>query len=211
MLENLTKMTLAGIVFYRQFVVRFWVWKMLASTQHLHKYTTLDKDLNRYRTYNRSAVLIVLLYLSWDLNLLSQTCEDAGCLPHATHQVPYQMAGQDHEQRSAAACQNTRYWGDANEGTERERGVGHEQRIFYLEWSSGARSKGGQSKRYKDTLKQTLKLTGINTETLHELAENRTAWRQALEKRVRSFEVERLKTRADKLPKRKDRSPTNSC
>ena len=53
-------------------------------------------------------------------------------------------------------------------------------------------------KRYKDTLKQTLKLTGINTETWHELAENRTVWRQAVKKGIRSFEAERLNTRADK-------------
>ena len=54
------------------------------------------------------------------------------------------------------------------------RWVGHVQRmsdnrmpkqIFYSELSSGARSKWGQRKRYKDTLKQTLKMTGIDTKT----------------------------------------------
>ena len=69
--------------------------------------------------------------------------------------------------------------------------------------SSGARNRGGQRKRYKDTLKQTLKLTYINTETLHALAENRTVWRQAVKKGIRSFEAERLKARADKRQKRK--------
>ena len=54
-------------------------------------------------------------------------------------------------------------------------------------------------KRYKDTLQQTLKMTGIDTETWHELAENRTGWRQAVKKGVRSFEAERLlRARADK-------------
>ena len=48
------------------------------------------------------------------------------------------------------------------------------KQIFYSELSSGARSRGGQRKRYKDTLKQTLKMTGIDTETWHELTENRT-------------------------------------
>ena len=33
-----------------------------------------------------------------------------------------------------------------------------------------------------DTLKQTLKLTGINAETWHELAEDRTTWRKAVKK-----------------------------
>ena len=106
------------------------------------------------------------------------------------------------------------------------RWVGHVQRmsddrmpkqIFYSELSSGARNRGGQRKSYKDTLKQTLKLTGINTETWHELAENRTAWRQTAKKGILSFETERLKTRADKREKRKTKDalgikyPTKSC
>ena len=77
--------------------------------------------------------------------------------------------------------------------------------IFYSELSSGVRNKGegGQRKRYKDTLKQTLKLTGINAETWHELAEDRTAWRKAVKKGVRSFEDDRVKAREDKRLKRK--------
>ena len=91
------------------------------------------------------------------------------------------------------------------------RWVGHVQRmsvdrmpkqILYSELS-GARSRRGQRRRYKDTLKQTLKMTGIGNETWHELAENRTGWRQAVKKRVRSFEAERLKARADKRQNRK--------
>ena len=82
------------------------------------------------------------------------------------------------------------------------RWVGHVQRmsdnrmpkqIFHSELSSGARSRGGKRKRYKDTLKQTLKMTGIDTETWHELTENRTCSRQAVKKVVRTFETERLK------------------
>ena len=56
---------------------------------------------------------------------------------------------------------------------------------------------------YKDTLKQTLKLTGINAETWHELAEDRTAWRKAVKKGVRLFEDDRLKAREDKRLKHK--------
>ena len=87
------------------------------------------------------------------------------------------------------------------------RWVGHVQRmndnrlpkqIFYSELSSGVRNKGGHRKRYKDTLKQTLKLTAINAETWHELAENRTACRKAVKKGVRSFEDDRVKAREDK-------------
>ena len=46
-------------------------------------------------------------------------------------------------------------------------------------------------------------MTGIDIETWHELAENRTVWRQAVKKGMRSFEAERLNTRAEKRQKRK--------
>ena len=59
-------------------------------------------------------------------------------------------------------------------------------------------TKVGKRKRYKDTLKQTLKLTDINAETWHELAEDRTAWRKAVKKGVRSFEDDRVKAREEK-------------
>ena len=72
------------------------------------------------------------------------------------------------------------------------------KQIFYSELSSGARSRGGQRMRYKDNLKQTLKLTGNNTETWREIAEHRTAWRQAVKKGVRSFEAEQRNTQEDK-------------
>ena len=43
----------------------------------------------------------------------------------------------------------------------------------------------------------------------NELAENRTGWRQAVKKGVRSFEVERLKARADERQKRKVKEALN--
>ena len=73
---------------------------------------------------------------------------------------------------------------------EQLRWVSHVQRmsdnrmpkqIFYSELSSGARSRGGQRKRYKDTLKQTLKIC-LDTETWREQDENRTDWRQAVKR-----------------------------
>ena len=70
------------------------------------------------------------------------------------------MAGQTHEQRSTETCSNEWYRSDAKESA-----------VEY----AGVRNKGGQKKHYKDTLKQTLKLTGINAETWHELAKDRTA------------------------------------
>ena len=110
---------------------------------------------------------------------------------------------------STGSAQRFRYLGS---GGSRLRWVGQVQRmsydrmpkqIFYSEMSSGIRSRGWQGKRYKDVLKQTLKLTGFNTETWHELAENRIVWRQAVKMKGRSFEADRLKTRTDKRQKRK--------
>ena len=77
------------------------------------------------------------------------------------------------------------------------------KQIIHSELSLGARSRGWQRKRYKDTLKQTLKLTGINCDKWHELAENRTAWRQTVKKGARLFESGRLNAREDKRKKRK--------
>ena len=120
------------------------------------------------------------------------------------------MAGQSHEQRSTATCPNGWYRSDAKEiavemGWHVQRMNDNQlpKQIFYSELSSGVRNKGEQRKRYKDTLKQTLKLTGIDAETWHELAEDRTAWRKAVEKGVRSFEDDRVKVREDKRLKRK--------
>ena len=98
------------------------------------------------------------------------------------------------------------------------RWVGHVQRmsdnripkqIFYSELTAGSRNRGGQRKRYKDTLKQNLKLAGIDTETWHELAENRPAWRRAVKKGIQLFEVDRVKTREDKRQKRKAKEALN--
>ena len=55
-----------------------------------------------------------------------------------------------------------------------------------------------------------LKLTGINAETWHELAEDRTAWGKAVKKEVRSFEDDRVKAREDKRLKRKANEALNT-
>ena len=92
------------------------------------------------------------------------------------------------------------------------RWVGHVQRmdetripkqIFFGELSSGVRNRGGQKKRYKDTLKQTLKLTNIDVESWHEMAEERPVWRHAVRTGVRSFEANRQEIREVKRQKRK--------
>ena len=96
------------------------------------------------------------------------------------------------------------------------RWAGHVQRmgdhripkeIFYGELGTGARNRGGQKKRYKDTLKRTLKLTNISTDSWQDLATDRLAWRQAVSSGVRSFETNRRKEREDKRQNRKARRP----
>ena len=51
------------------------------------------------------------------------------------------------------------------------------KRIFYGELVTGKRTTGGQYKRYKDTLKASLKNFNINPDTWENLAATRTAWR----------------------------------
>ena len=54
------------------------------------------------------------------------------------------------------------------------------KKIFYGELSEGKRSRGGQRKRYKDSLKATLKQCQIDTESWEEMAEDRTLWRRTI-------------------------------
>ena len=64
--------------------------------------------------------------------------------------------------------------------------------------------KSGKKKRHVAYKKfGNLKDESTDTETWHELTENRTGWRQAVKKGVQSFETERLKASADKRQKRK--------
>uniref|UniRef100_K7F0M5 Uncharacterized protein n=1 Tax=Pelodiscus sinensis TaxID=13735 RepID=K7F0M5_PELSI len=56
------------------------------------------------------------------------------------------------------------------------------KQLLFGELSTGKRSHGGQRKRYKDTLKASLKLFGIDTTTWESLAHNRPAWRSLIHK-----------------------------
>ena len=51
------------------------------------------------------------------------------------------------------------------------------KKILYGELQVGKRSNGGQKKRYKDTLKASLKDFNIPTETWEQIAQDRTKWR----------------------------------
>ena len=79
------------------------------------------------------------------------------------------------------------------------RWAGHMQRmpaerlpkaVFYSELAEGTRSIGRPKKRYKDHLKDTLKHCGINPNEFENLADDRSAWRQAVRAGASRYEEE---------------------
>ena len=59
-------------------------------------------------------------------------------------------------------------------------------KILYGELQVGKRSHGGQKKRYKDTLKASLKDFNIPTESWEQIAQDRTKWRSKKNQRSRA-------------------------
>ena len=74
----------------------------------------------------------------------------------------------------------------------------------------GKRHVGGQRKRYKDTLKSTLKAYNIPVNKWQELAQDRPAWRTAARKGSKLFEEDRLQKLDAKRLARKNRVPDPS-
>ena len=62
------------------------------------------------------------------------------------------------------------------------------KRLLYGELKHGKRSRGGQRKRFKDTLKASLKSCGLDPETWEDDAQCRTGWRSAVRQGVAAFE-----------------------
>ena len=58
------------------------------------------------------------------------------------------------------------------------------KKIFYGELQVGKRSHGGQKKRYKDTLKTSLKDFNIPTESWEQIAQDRTKWRGLIKREL---------------------------
>ena len=56
------------------------------------------------------------------------------------------------------------------------------KQLFYAELSNGKRLAGGQRKRYKDSLKETLRAYHIPTHQWQQHAQDRVAWRTSLRK-----------------------------
>ena len=67
------------------------------------------------------------------------------------------------------------------------------QRKFSMEnCKKGKRSQGGQKKRYKDTLKASLKDCNIPTESWEQAAQDRTKWRCLINKGASQLEAKRI-------------------
>ena len=65
------------------------------------------------------------------------------------------------------------------------------KRVFYGELQEGKRSQGGQKKRYKDTLKASLKDFNIPTESWEKAAQDRANWRCLIRKGADQYEAKR--------------------
>ncbi|VDM01783.1 unnamed protein product [Schistocephalus solidus] len=63
------------------------------------------------------------------------------------------------------------------------------KRLFYGDLAMGSRRQGGQVRRYKDTLKTSLKQLQINPESWEDLARNRSAWRRTVKTGAAIYEA----------------------
>ena len=95
----------------------------------------------------------------------------------------------------------------------------HEERlpkkILYGELEMGKRSHGGQKKRYRDTLKASLKDFNIPTESWEQIALDRAKWRGLIRRGTSEYEAKRISEAEQKRAQHKARakaSPTElSC
>nr|VZI24620.1 unnamed protein product [Spirometra erinaceieuropaei] len=71
------------------------------------------------------------------------------------------------------------------------------KRLFYGDVATGSRRQGGQIRRYKDTLKSSLKRRQINQTNLEELARDRPTWRRTVKTGAAIYEANRIA--ADKV------------
>ena len=79
------------------------------------------------------------------------------------------------------------------------------KKILYCELEQGKRSVGGQRKRFKDTLKATLKKCHIEPNTWEDTAADRAKWRQSTRLGVAILEKERTTTAEEKRTRRHQR------
>ena len=83
------------------------------------------------------------------------------------------------------------------------------KQLLYEELLNGKRKVGGQKKRFKDSLKVSLKDFCINTDTWESLAADRPAWRSAITAGANTAEQRRLHQAEEKRQMRKTRAANN--
>ncbi|BHF68348.1 hypothetical protein SprV_0301138200 [Sparganum proliferum] len=66
------------------------------------------------------------------------------------------------------------------------------KRLFYGDVATGSRRQGGQIRRYKDTLKSSLKRLQINPTTWEDVARDRTTWRRTVKTGTAIYEANRI-------------------
>nr|VZI09519.1 unnamed protein product [Spirometra erinaceieuropaei] len=66
------------------------------------------------------------------------------------------------------------------------------KRLFYGDVATGSRRQGGQIRRYKDTLKSSLKRLHINPTNWVELSHDRPTWRRAVKTGAATYEANRI-------------------
>nr|VZI47526.1 unnamed protein product [Spirometra erinaceieuropaei] len=77
------------------------------------------------------------------------------------------------------------------------------KRLFYGDVATGSRRQGGPIRRYKDTLKSSLKLLQINPTNWEELACDRPAWRRTVKTGAAIYEANRIAAAKAKREARK--------
>ena len=80
------------------------------------------------------------------------------------------------------------------------------KKVLYGELQEGKHSQCGQKKRYKDTLKASLKDFNISTESWEQAAQDRTKWRCLINKGASQFEPKRICEAERKRKERKARA-----
>ena len=79
------------------------------------------------------------------------------------------------------------------------------KQLLYGELWEGERHRGGQRKRFKDTLKHNMKQCGISVDQWETVAGDRTKWRAGIKQGVELFEAKRLAAMGEKRATRKNR------
>ena len=92
------------------------------------------------------------------------------------------------------------------------------KQLLYSELSKGKRTVGGQKKRFKDSLKTSLKNLNIIIDSWESLAQDRPRWRSQIYSGAKTAEVERTTVAEKRRALRKARAastssatPTHSC